>query len=427
MGINFRNEEWSGSLLDLLEECNQHLSKMLPTMVEAHYWLMAQTKIDNNILPIRKYSGHSKRGQTKDFGSQEILVMAVDNEPLCSMYSKWMLNQQQLFSSNIANHLKRGEIIASWKCDVTPKPAMKFCGVKTVFRDRGLKLAHIFNAGTDIGEDRANEQLKTRFMRSLSPFNIFLFPSHRSNPAVYVSGPLKPTEKDLAEDSVILKAVLGWMNDKLKENNFDEKLLEIFKPNFLQDKNWSTNLKETKVSVGQRGKVKQVTSDRRVSSSRAQGPVPAEHGTSNNACPRVTRLEAQNFEDSIEKLREWVANTTAYQIDGSTVRKSNPARWFHLCVEGYGEGDSFTSRHGDRFRGTDYNGIVNFHGDTPVEKVREFIKLIDESESYRDVLIPSATQQHRNPKPGTRIMPKFALQGYVDEVGGFFLYHDDWE
>jgi hypothetical protein len=76
------------------------------------------------------------------------------------------------------------------------------------------------------------------------------------------------------------------------------------------------------------------------------------------------------------------------------------------------------------FKGRDYNGTINFHGDARIAKIREFIQLVDEADNYRDVLRPSATFEDRTLPNGMQVKPKFALAGYEDTVQGFYLYHD---
>jgi hypothetical protein len=130
------------------------------------------------------------------------------------------------------------------------------------------------------------------------------------------------------------------------------------------------------------------------------------------------------MEDAVEMLRSWRAmHPDAIQLDGDV--GNNPNHWLHITVNAYDD-DTFTSRHGQTFQGKDYNGIVNFHGDTRAQAVDRFIELIDAAEDFHDVIRPSATYETTTkPKKG-KVRPKFALQGYRDEVEGFFLYHDDW-
>lgn len=143
------------------------------------------------------------------------------------------------------------------------------------------------------------------------------------------------------------------------------------------------------------------------------------------ACTRIPKNEAVNVAEAVEILRESRrCFPCATQLDGMV--GSNPDHWFHIKVDGYSDTDTFTSRHGPTFTGADYNGIVNFHGDTAASAIDRFIELIDESEDYRDILRPSATWETSAHKPkGRTIKPKFALLGYWDGVEGFYLYHDE--
>jgi len=100
--------------------------------------------------------------------------------------------------------------------------------------------------------------------------------------------------------------------------------------------------------------------------------------------------------------------------------------WLHIRADGYDNNDGFTSRYGPVFRGRDYNGIVNFHADAKATAIDHFIDLIDQADDYHAVLRPSATYETKTKPSVMSVRPKFALQGYKDQVEGFFLYNDEW-
>ena len=66
------------------------------------------------------------------------------------------------------------------------------------------------------------------------------------------------------------------------------------------------------------------------------------------------------------------------------------------------------------------NGIVNFQADAKATAIDHFIDLIDQADDYHDVLRPSATYETKTKPSVMSVRPKFALQGYKDQVEGFF-------
>ena len=155
-------------------------------------------------------------------------------------------------------------------------------------------------------------------------------------------------------------------------------------------------------------------------------PKPSNRSRKDNAsaCPKILKAAAITVEDAVDFLRGWrTAHPSSTQLDGRS--GNNPEHWLHIRVDGY-DRETFTSRYGRTFHGQDYNGVVNFHGDTSAASVDRFIELIDAAEDYRDVLRPSATYETRKKPTRAPVKPKLALQGYNDKVEGFFLYYDDW-
>ena len=115
-----------------------------------HGWLVMQTKLANNIFPIRKTAKYSNRGEIHVFPEGSFLP--VDNELLASLMNLVLL--KQLPDMNMSQCLKNGLVSASWKCDIYMKPDFKFKGIKSSFRDNGLKLAHIYDAAKGLESTR---------------------------------------------------------------------------------------------------------------------------------------------------------------------------------------------------------------------------------------------------------------------------------
>src|SRR5208282_1620444 len=85
-------------------------------------------------------------------------------------------------------------------------------------------------------------------------------------------------------------------------------------------------------------------------------------------CPKVSKKEAVTVSEAVEILRRWRRSSPrATRLDGRSGENCKQGggigHWFHIKVDGYGDGDSFKSCHGPVFRGQAYNGIVNFHAD----------------------------------------------------------------
>lgn len=412
MTHNFRTETFEGTLLELLDEC----WRAMPTLdvhFEGHSWVRAQTSVRGNVLPVRKFATHSQRGAI--YQADTISYMPVDNEPLAALYRLWNLGT--VSAGPIGEMLKCRAISASWKCDVPSKGGMRFTGVSAPFRDRGLKLAHLHDAAAGLGGRHDLEAIEARFTRSLSPLNVFLFPSIRAATFSLIEAPdgWQPTRVDWAEDAWVRGVALGRMSAWIGSKG--ERLLEAFQESFPSDvrpnRDWELLAGATRIRVEPRA-------------SRAGRSARPSAAPASTACPQFDSSNAIAIEEAIDALRRWRSvHPTVTQLDGG--HGSNPNGWIHIRVDGYqSPADDFTSRYGSTFLGNDYNGVVNFHGDCKADAIDRFVKLIEEAEDYRDVLRPSATYE-TSTKPASRVVkPKFALQGYEDAVGGFFLYHDQW-
>ena len=211
--VNFRATVFRGSLRKLFEECSEALDDA-NAFTSAHQWLRLQLHHTTNILPVRKFAQHSLRGILFPMGKPKFSFMPCDNEPLADLYWRWTKGRE--IAGTIGQALTDGELVASWKSDEVPVLAsrMKFRGVKTPFRDRGLKLAHIADAAREItGDTTLPEQIAIRFLRTLSPFNVFLFPSRRCCELRLISSTSgwHPKSIDWAEDLEVRRLALAWL------------------------------------------------------------------------------------------------------------------------------------------------------------------------------------------------------------------------
>jgi len=144
-----------------------------------------------------------------------------------------------------------------------------------------------------------------------------------------------------------------------------------------------------------------------------------------HACPKVPKATAVTVSEAIDILSRWRRSSPqAARLNGRSGQNSKSGggneHWLHVRVDGYDNNDGFTSRYGPVFRGRDYNGIVNFHADAKATAIDHFIDLIDQADDYHDVLRPSATYETKTKPSVMSVRPKFAFQGYKDQVEGFF-------
>jgi hypothetical protein len=143
------------------------------------------------------------------------------------------------------------------------------------------------------------------------------------------------------------------------------------------------------------------------------------------ASPQIPKSNAVPVWEAVKLLRHWRKSfPLTTRLDGKDSKKSNPQRWLHIIVEGYSDDHAFASRYGPLFTGQQYDGVVNFHGDTTSAAIDRFIDLLDQVDDYHAILRPSATYETTTKPQNRKVRPKFALQGY-EEIEGFFLYHDD--
>lgn len=425
--MNFKVETFAGTLFELLESCNGH-SRDDWTRLRAHHdWIVGELERTPNLLPIRKGHTFRERGRVVEVGPRSFLI--ADNEPLASQF-ELLLDRRNGLQGRFGDLLRSGTISASWKADL-PSPGLRFRGIKSSFRDRGLKLAHVFDAANGLERIEAlGRQMELRFFRSQSPLNVFLFPSPRVCEVTVKRG-LTPTKSDLGEDPIIRRIALGYLaaNLGVAVDRWDLFRCGLRELDLDPLSDWEKMAREIEFETRPKKKSSGISPIAR-HVVRQKGASPSASRQSSHASGVQTRWTtaagALEPDEAIQRLRGWLAdNPRAVQLDGRSIKQSNPSQWLHLRVEGFAGSKLFTSRYGPAFDGDDYNGIVNFHGDTPVDALRRFIDLFDAAESLVDMLAPSATYETRAlPRQGGRIKPKFALKGFADGLEGFFMYHD---
>ncbi len=410
---NFRNDSLTCTLEELMAIC----FNLMPHINEIHKaqkWIENQLTETPNLLPVRKYSKFSRRGSTLVESDKSFI--SVDNEPLIALYQSWI--DGKIPTDTILSQLERRQIPASWYKDGV-ESSFKFCGVNAHFRKLGLKLAHIVDAA-----DSSAKNHTTRYLRTMSPLNLFLFPSYRIARVEITKNPENINEferADLAECRFIqqlAKSILFRKLQKKLDSRFlteDTKFAELEVSDSIIEKS-----KNIIVKVNPLAKVHK-------SEKRSNVAIPS---VSNGIKNR--KSEALNIDEAVLVLKKWrCQNPSNFRIDGRKKgSSSNGTPWFHFKVDGYQDSlHDYTSKHGCFFYGSEYNGGVHFNGDAKWEAIVRFIELYDicndnsnnPSNSFRDFLVPSATQQREGYQK-----QRFALNGYEEEKPqGFYLYHDD--
>ncbi len=381
------------------------------SQINAHRWLVSQKYVRGNLLPLRKFSPqHNQRGTIFSVG--ELQFMPSDNEPLAALYTEW--TDGRIPALTLKEMLLQGSIPASWAHDTPIRPnGLRFGGVKSSFRDFGLKLAHINDAANGIHFPQSDDDFSVRFLRSLSPLNLFLFPSYKivSFSLISTTSGWNPKGADWAEDQWIRRIAMSWLSDKIGNSagTIFNTLQSDFGGVLPQNPDWKKDALGTTVRIEPR--VRQKVN-------------PPTTANSSPACPKVPRASAVSFEEALEILRHWRRlHPNLDQLDAGS--DSNPSAWLHFKVDGYSSPrHDFVSCHGPIISGDNYNGIVNFHGDAKTKKIDQLIELVDTGECYQDILVPSATYEGATLPKGREAKPKFALQGYGAKSEGFYLYHD---
>jgi hypothetical protein len=212
--LNFRETVFRGTIRELLEQGKPEIADSAQTLLDAHEWLRGQLREENNILPGRRFAQYQSRGRMHLFGGDGSSFMPTDNEPLAHFYQHWTRSGK--IEQSIGRAATEGQVIASWRCDENPQPILtrRFRGVKPSCCDRGLKLAHITDAAQAIRTtDELDQQIAIRFLRTLSPLNVFLFPSGKCCEFRLISscGNWKPKTLDWAEDLELRRVALGWV------------------------------------------------------------------------------------------------------------------------------------------------------------------------------------------------------------------------
>ena len=418
MAHNFRQHEWSGNLEELFDECfGQGPSSQKIT--EFSQFVIDGLNRDDELLPIRKFKNHSRRGKTFFIDSKTF--MPVDNEPLIGLLNLALSENEMLdsFRELFTRHKLKG----SWKFEEKRDEVslhFKTGGVTSDFRSNGLKVAHIEDAAEGIGNEPEN--FTVRYLRSMMLANVFLFPSARcchveitTNENLFNGVNIN----DWAENELIRSLALGFVQRKVGDSTFEQLRLRL-DPKLKQIPDWTNLIKNICVKVFPGRRRKQVSSSRTTLTPRVQSPANAD-----GAMRKIPEAEARQigFDRVIDELCQHRAR---FPNAGTLSEKprSDPSKWVYLDIGKIfsdGTDDFTTTKTKETFKGSVYNGVHCFHGDADWNAIDDFIESLHWSENISDVLVPSATYEFDTLPKGKTQKPKLALNGF-NGVDGFFLY-----
>ena len=175
MAHNFNKDQWSGTLEMLFQECFLQ-GPASDRILQFSQFVLDGVQRENELLPLRKYKNHPKRGETFADGVKRF--MPVDNEPLIGLMN---LAKSTIKTPNSFLELFKQKILkGSWNFEVNGDAiSSQFAtgGASADFRKNGLKVAHIEDAAKHIGA--SDSEYKIRYLRSMLLTNVFLFPSPR--------------------------------------------------------------------------------------------------------------------------------------------------------------------------------------------------------------------------------------------------------
>ena len=78
MPHNFKTTEFTGTLLELLEECSKS-GAATHQLYQGHKWIIDQLNLVNNrtLLPVRKHAGFPKRGEIREVEGQSLFLIHI--------------------------------------------------------------------------------------------------------------------------------------------------------------------------------------------------------------------------------------------------------------------------------------------------------------------------------------------------------------
>lgn len=199
---------YEGSLLSLLREQLEPYLPARDVLATAQTWVLGRVEDKADVLPVRAFAGRRERGVPFAGGR----FVPVDNEPLAELYSVWLGGTVRERAS-WRESFECGEIPISWcaadGAPFTARPA------KTSFRERGILLAHLFDAANNvIGDD--NEACSRRYVRSMNPANVVPWPGpRRTKQRIHGSFDVGAPRADLSSMPVVQEILAGWMAEHL--------------------------------------------------------------------------------------------------------------------------------------------------------------------------------------------------------------------
>lgn len=422
MAHNFRSEKWKGSLEELFEECFGQ-GPAPEQILKFSQFVLDGIKRENEIFPLRKHKQHPQRGKTFEVEGRRFIP--VDNEPLIGLMNLALSDHHQAVS--FMELFGRNKLKASWKFEVKSDPlssGFKTGGVAADFRRNGLKVAHIEDAAEHIGH--SDTEYIVRYLRSMMMANVFLFPSPRCCRVEVSAGGLVEgaTSGDWSENKMIRSLAFEFLSFKLDEED-KKQFRSSLDPKITQSSNFREQIRNINVTVTPKhGEDRSSTMRTKIQADKTALPPVS------GVIRTISKKEAKEngFENVIKELKEFrIQFPDAVTFSEDRSKNSDPSPWVHVDFGDFfkdGDDDFTTSKTKVRFKGSEYNGIHNFHGDTKWKKIDEFLEVLEiAEEGIRDVLVPSATFEFDTLPKGKIQKPKLALNGF-NGVDGFFLYKD---
>jgi hypothetical protein len=244
----FPNGRFDGTLAQLIDLCMEFVPS--PEILKAASTWIHSLEDEGKLLPIRKFAKRSKRGCS--FQMDRKRFIPVDNETLADIYK--LLLEGSVPSSDFLVLYRTKKLSVSWKLEVIDRDltTARKGQVSTLFRNQGLKLAHILDAANQLPQKTIQDYC-VRYLRTVNPLNCFPFPSSRRFRFEPVFGKKDPAEAP--EIQLILAAALrehvgSEFNDFYKAVGGDLSKLP---------KNWRSLAQNVKISFTERTKLLPIT------------------------------------------------------------------------------------------------------------------------------------------------------------------------
>jgi len=232
---------YEGKLLDLFECLYDNYYPKIEYIIETHQWLLDQVDKDILVLRHNKYVRDHFPNEIKSpskpraYKKEDRLIIASDNEPTACLYTLLLNGNTDFLQYGLKENLALNNIRIGIIRKSTPEKdrvifkeiGIKGSGGMNSYPNRvslfGLKLCHIHDANNCQLSDFW-ENIKFRMIISLSPLNIFPFPSHSSGNSKikfkhFIDHDEINNESELGEQEIIQEHFLSFLESKFGEHS----------------------------------------------------------------------------------------------------------------------------------------------------------------------------------------------------------------